>query len=572
MKFAVSLNKSFKLFAFLLLLLPQICGASQANDIKPTEKTHAISKKSLKGYLFELSFNDAGNIEIIYYISFGKKQSGHEIYEFDKSLNFLGIKEVPERKTRYKEKPTKTSKVVYATVGGGSSFNILSTKVNLHTATYTYTWDVERQKYKSKRSDVKDVKAKNVDNNSYNGNASFRDENGNLILLASSTKSKEGKGKNKEYSLLKVGNNLEIQDMPIQFDVEHTLVYSFVLNKHNSSEDEGESDDFELVGLESDLVFIFAPNEGNMNEYTWLQMDKSGKIKHRLKINAPGNILAVTAHNISPDGTVYLCALTAGGKKSFDDVIGEYTPIENPHYLKYGTPNYRMESYERKMEKFKFESFTTIKIQDGKLIYMNSTPIKDFKSKLVTPPNQKKGYSYDGKRFVVNNFIMLPDESFLISGQIKVPVFKPEPKNYKYTHLICLRIDKSGKLMAQFSYKPGSESDKNAAYFQIPQQFIVGQDKNNLYWVNFEIKTTSKTYSSFNAYYYNQTSVIMANYYPSIGKINLNTNQISNFEIAGKGKFYANRPNFSIDVADHSRVYVSEDKKGKIMLLKYDFN
>lgn len=568
MKFAVVGKKSFKLFLALLVLFPQMGQTSQANDAKPVEKIHALSKKSVKGYLFELSFNEAGNIEVIYYISLGKKQFGLEIYEFDKSLNFLGVKEVPERKTRYKEKPTKTKKVVDVSVGGGSSFNILSTKLNLHTATKTYTWDVERQKYRVKRSDVKDVKARNVEDNKYNGVAANQTSDGLPLVLATSVKNKEGVGKIREFSLLKIGENLDIEDIPIEFAVEHTLVYTFELEADIAVDEDNSEED-----IANDIVYIFAPNKGNMTEYTWLQIDGKGKIKHRFIINAPGPVMAITAHNISKDGQIYLCALTSSINKSFDGVIGEYTPIENNHYLKYGTPNYRMETYERKMEKFKFESFTTLKIQNGKLIWMNSTPIKDFKSKLVTPPNQKKGYSYEGRRFVVNNFILLPDESFLISGQIKVAKFKQEPKNYEYTHLICLRIDKSGQLMAQFSYKPGSESDKNAVYFQIPQQFIVGKDKNNLYWVNYEIKTTSKTYSSFAAYSSNQTTVIMANYYPSIGKIDLATNKISNFEIAGKGSFYVNRPYFYIRMQDGiSRVFLGQDKKGKIMLLKYDFN
>lgn len=563
-------HKTIKMSLALMLMFPQLGMTSRSSESQLTEKTHAISKKSLKGYLFELSMNDAGNIEVIYYISMGKKQSGYEIYEFDKSLNFLGVKELAERKTRYKEKPTKTYKVVYATVGGGSSFNILSTKVNLHTATYTAVWDFERQVYKTKKSDVKNVKAKNVDNETYNGNVSFRDNNGNLLLLATSTKTKEGKAKRKEFSLLRVGQNLDIQDIPIEFDVEHSLVYSFVVNNGKTTED---SDDPEYLDTGKDMVFIFSPNEGNMSEYTWLQMDVEGKVTHRMKIDAPGNVMAVTAHNVTADGTVYLCALTSTIKKSYDGVIGDYTPIENPHYLKYGTPNYRMETYERKMEKFKFESFTTLKIKNGKLLWINSTPINDFKSKLVTPPNQKKGYSYDGKRFVVNSFLILPDESFLISGQIKIPVFKQEPKNYKYTDVICLRIDKQGKLIAQFSYKPGSFSDKEAGYFAIPQQFILGKDNKNLYWVNYEIKTTKKSYSSFSAYYYNQTSIISANYYPAIGKIDLNNNTLSNFEIVGKGKFYVNRPDFSLTLpGTNSRVYLTEDKKGKIMLLKYDFN
>lgn len=544
-----------------ILLGISLTGYSQ----QKIEKIQTLSKAAAKGYMFEANLNDKGNIEVVYNLKSGKDKVVHEVYEFDTALNLIGSRAEETRKPMGINRPETTNTYVYATVGGGSSFTILSTKLNLYLRTINNIWDIEKQRYT--RKVLKNVEAtpKNAENRAYNGNVSYESVDGTIYLLVSSVKSDKN-DKNKEYSLLKVGSDLELNEFPITFDRPHVLTYSLLVPKAENEEYEYEE---ELVSSH-DMIFVFAPTSGNLNEYTFVQMDQKGQIKHQFTVDSPNSVMAITAHNATADGTIYLCALSVNDKRNFLSAIGEYAPIMNPSYLKYGTSNYRMEVYDRNMEKMKFKEFLTIKIKAGKLEWMNATPIENFKSKLKTPPNQKGGYAYDGKRFEVRTFSVMPDEGFIITGQLKVPVFKPEPNHIHYKDLICLRIDNKGNLVSQFSYKPASLSDSKSLIFPIYQGLIPSTDSKSLYWVNYEVKAT-KGYSSFyNAY--NGVSTVYANFYPAIGKIDLETNTISNFEVMGDRKFLLNRQNSYVDLpAENSRVYIGEDRKGKIILAKYSF-
>jgi len=526
------------------------------------EVVQEISKKAVKGYLYETLINDNNNIELVYKIKSGKDKVVYEVYEFDQALKFIGKTELETKKSKYKEKPELTGQYVGASVGGSNSFNILSGKLNLYSVSYKKTWDAERQRYEKKITKREDIKAKNAENKNYFGNVEYQKDDGSLILLASSSKS-DKEDQNKQYSLIKVNKQLEMEELPISFDRAHILVYSMLVanGEEKFVEDENEISD-------KDMMFIFAPLSGNLNEYTFIQYTNDCKERYRFTAALPKNITVINVGNSQPDGTIYLAGLSIQSKKTFDNVIGEWAPIQNFGYIQYGIANYKMEKFEKNTEKTEFEDFVTIKIKNGKLVWITPTPIKEFKSILKTPPSQKKGYSFDGKRFIVKGFKVLPDESFIVNGQVKLYVFKQEPNNINYKDLVCFRIDKTGKVVAQFSYAP--EVDKKSLIYPVPQFLNMGQDKNYLYWTNFETKVV-KGYSSFTAAYYG-VATLYPNYVPSVGKIDLSNNTISNFDIMGNRKFLLNNENMIIELPDGvSKVFVGEDKKGKVMLAKYSF-
>src|SRR5690606_2069687 len=115
-----------------------------------SETVHTISKEAKKGYMYEASLNEKGNLEVVFNIKVGKDGLKHEVYEFDPSLKFIGSTEKDSWKTRYEQRPEKKTKRVHATVGGGTSFTILSTKLALYTRTVKKTWDAEKQRYITK--------------------------------------------------------------------------------------------------------------------------------------------------------------------------------------------------------------------------------------------------------------------------------------------------------------------------------------------------------------------------------------------------------------------------------------
>jgi hypothetical protein len=551
--------KKTMLVTFLMFIVCNTYNVNYSFSQTKIEAQHTISKKANKGYLFETSLNENGNIELIYKIKAGKDKTTYEVYEFDKSLKFIQNKEADSHKTRYKTKAEISKKIVYATVGGGSSFDILSTKLHLHFKTIKKVWDVESQKYRVQTIQREDINPKNESNKKFKGNVDYNTADGSLFVLATSDK---GKGdKSKTYSLLKIDVEKNMSETEIEFDRQHVLIYSGLMT--NNAE---ESDN---VINNEEMFFVFAPETGNLKEYTILQYNIEGKLTQRYIMNVPKNILAITAHNITSDGSLYFCALSTENKKYFTNTIGEYTPIENLSYKKYGTANFAQETFDRNLEKTNFEDFVTIKIKNNKIEWINSTPISDFKKKVQSPPNQKGAWVYDGKSFVVNNFYVTKDEGFIITGQRKVYVFKPEPKNIEWRDVICIRLDNKGNLLAQFSYKP--VTDKESKLFPIPQELIPTEDGNNLYWMCYEVKATKGYSSWYNAY--SGTMTIVANYFPSLGKINLETNKLDNFSIMGERKFLLPRSNFYVNIPNEkTRVYVGQDKKGKIILTKYNLN
>ncbi|MBA3901609.1 MAG: hypothetical protein H0X62_15635, partial [Bacteroidetes bacterium] len=435
-----------KLLAFYILAALLITTSNML--AQKVETIHSLSKKATKGYLFEKSINDKGNIEIVYQIKSGKDKVVYETYEFDKSLKFIASKETETIKIT--QKPEKTEAFIYATVGGGTSFNILSTKVNLYKRTVNRVWDIENQRYRSKFVKQEEVKPKNAENKTFNGNVSYSAADGSLMLLVSSVKTDKN-DKVKEYSLLKVSPELNLTETPIAFDRPHTLIYSLIMPNGRTLDQEEEEEE---LSINDEMLFIFAPASGNLKEYTCIQYDINGKEKKRFTLNAPSSIMAITAHNFGPDGTAYLCALSLKSEKDFESVIGEFAPIENLGYLKYGSPNYKMETFERKLQNTKFTEFIMLKIKDGKAHTASTTPISEFKKLVKTPPSQKGGKSYEGKKFVVSGFYSIADGGFLLTGQLKNLVFKAPPLGIQYKDLICMRLNSEGKVVSQFTYAP----------------------------------------------------------------------------------------------------------------------
>jgi hypothetical protein len=559
------MNQLFSRLSGLLLFVFALSVSQVSWGQTKTQQIHKLSGKAKKGYMFEAYLNDNGNIELVYNIKSGKDKVVYEIYEFDKNLGLIGVRDEVERKPKGVVKPDRTFTQIYATVGGGTSFTILSTKLNLFQRTVNRTWDVEKQRYKVKVSETKEFKPKNAENKTFNGNASYRATDGSLWVLASSEKT-DKKDKSKEYSLLHVKTDLTLDETPINFDRQHVLVYTLIVPKGGMSDEDQDEDAEEEDG---DMLFFFAPTEGDLKQYSLVQFDAKGKLVRQTQMAVPGNLTTFSAHRTLSDGTIYLVGLSIDEpKKTFSSAIGEWAPIENPSYTQYGVPNYRHETLERNVERIKFSQFVTAKIKDGNVVWLNATPINDFKSKLRVPSNQKGGYSYDGKRFVINGFQMMPDEGFLITGQVKVPVFKQAPKNIQYRDVLVLRFDNKGNLLAQFSYKPTSLGDSKSIIYPIPQEFVASADGKSMYWINYEVKTFSGHASFYDAM--NGITTFYPNYYPAVVKLDLQGNTMGKSEVMGDKKFFLNKRNMYVNLpSEKARVYIGEDKKGKIMLAKF---
>ena len=544
-------------FPAVVFVLIASLGFAQA----PVEKVFELSKAAKGGYLYATEVNAAGNFEVTYQIPKNKKEIKYETYEFDKDFNLIKTTESEVDKTKLPDKPDINVDFINASVGGGSSFTILGTKLNLYRVTATKKWDKEKKRYKFVNYKSEDFKPKNESNKSYSGYAAYTNNTtGEMIALVTSEAEKGSKEKaKKDFALLQVKKDLTFNEIPFNFEKQQTLVYTTLMRRDFVSDDEDNLDN-------SDMIFVFADDkDGDASNYTYYKIAENGKVFEKIPFKNPGAVVPITAH-YQKDNVMYFTGVSLKSDKYFSQMIGEYSPLENYHYLKNGYENSRMESYTKKLETTKFNDFVLMKVANGKLAWSNSTPIAEFKSKLKTPPSSKGVKAYEGKKFFISDFMVDADENFLIAGQL---VRRDIKYNMQYKDVVCLHMDKNGKLLAQYGASPASVSDKENNRFSIPQYLINGQNSGNLYWALYEVQAT-KGYASWSDAY-NGSSTLYAHYFPSIAKIDKKSNTVTDFNQIG-GKKYLLNPNVMPVTKDNSMLFVCENKKkGTILLARYDF-
>ncbi len=535
------------------------------------EKTQDLSKNSSKGYFYDAIQNtETGGIEVTYKFKKSSKDAdaSYETYFFDKNLNFIKNEET---KVNIVDKSPYTKTSVYASVGGCSSFSILSTKLYLTKQTYNYEWNSDKKRFVGKRIESIEIKPANDDKRAYSGYDAFREkETGKMMVLTSSETKGEDKKIKKEFILLEIKPDLTTKEIALPLEASQ-LVYSDITKKENIVTNDGEDN----VTLDNgDMIFVFAPTFNKTSsidykKYTFLRIDKNGIIKENFKIDAPSANLIITGLGQANDGSIYLCGSYSKEEKTFDQLYKEYSPLENPCYT--GGSNYRMDTYETKTENMEMDFFTMIKIKNGKTEWIKNTAIEDLAKNLKTPDNKKKTPSYKGKRFLIEYFNVNSNGDVFISGQLLGRVKLGESSVKAYKEVVCLQISNMGDVKAQYGIQPESISDKMNTMFTIPQDFISTNNGSTLYWNLMEVKAIKGYASFFDAY--NGSPTFYPNYYPSIIKINASTNTIEDYKIIGDRKFLLNKTvPYIYNKADKSIIYIGSDKEKKLWLAKYTMN
>lgn len=467
------------------------------------------------------------------------------------------------------DKPDYTKSFVYATVGGCNSFNILSTKLHLSKLTYEYKWNVEKKGFIRKKIEDVEIKPANDDKRAYSGYASFKDsETGKLMVLVSS-ETKTDNGIKKDFVLLDVKPDLSVTEIELPL-ASSQLVYCTTLA--NPSDDDENDDDGDIKN--SDMLFVFAPTFNKKNpvdykKYTYLRIDKNGVIKENIKFDAPSANLIVSGVGQGKNGSIYLCGSYNNEDKTFDQLYKEYSPLRNPCYSQ--GANSRMDVYERKTEKVKMDYVSMIKCSNGKIDWITNNAIANFEKVLKTAPGQKKASIYKGNRLHIGYFSVSSNGDLFVAGQLKGRILLDKVSYVTYRDVICMQFNAQGEIKAQYGIKTESIGDKKNTIFQMPQQFYIGNDGQTLYWSLLEISCKKGYASFFDAYYGAPT--YYANFYPSMIKININTNEISDYKIIGGRKFLLNKKApYIYNEKDKSVIYIGSDKKSKLWLAKYSMN
>jgi hypothetical protein len=325
--------------------------------------------------------------------------------------------------------------------------------------------------------------------------------------------------------------------------------------------------------LQSGNVFaVFAPNKGatDTKKYILTEFTSKGELVSSNEFNAPSpNTLIMDYTEVN--GDLFFVAGSDKSNDAYNEVFTSYAPIDNPGYST--GANKQMDKYEKKVLGHEFDNFHLLRISKGQLLLASTTPVKEFKSKVVTPPSQKKSHPYEGKKMIVSNIVVTPAGDYLVAGQLndKKMTNNGSSYSYKYYDYVCLQFDKNGTLKAQYAVEKEFDDSKNESY-RSAQNFVLSADGNSAYWELMEIKVV-KFYESV-ADAYNGNASYAPHYFPRIAKINFSASTLGDFTGLGeKGKFLVYRYHTSLnDEKTNTRYYIGhDDDYEKIWIGKYSF-
>ncbi len=514
------------------------------------ETSQELSKAAKKGMLVDAVFAEDGNIKLTYKMKVDKKsdQVAYEDYVFDKSLGYVGIQPTKENK---KTNPDTKVTSVAAFVGGSNSFNVLSMNLTLQQEVWEKNWNYDRQTYQwGKRLSKETVKPKNNDSK-YKGFASYaNDDDGSVLVLASYDK---GKDDDDQFVYLHISNDLNLKETKVPLNGDYSLVYSGKLQSGN-------------------VFAVFAPNKGmaDTKKYMLTEFTNKGDLVSSNEFNAPSPNTVIMDYT-EVNGDLFFVAGSDKSNDAFNQLFTSYAPIDNPGYST--GANKQMDKYEKRVLGHEFDNFHLLRISKGQLILASTTPVKDFKSKVVTPPSQKKSHPYEGKKMVIQNIVITPAGDYLVAGQLndKKITNNGSAYSYKYYDYVCLHFDKNGTLKAQYAVEKEFDDSKSESYAGA-QSFILSADGSTAYWELMEIKVVKYYESVIDAY--NGSASYAPHYFPRIAKINLTGNALGDFIGLGeKGKFLVYRYHTSLtDDKTNTRYYIGhDDDYEKIWLGKYSF-
>ena len=188
-----------------------------------------------------------------------------------------------------------------------------------------------------------------------------------------------------------------------------------------------------------------------------------------------------------------------------------------------------------------------MKVADHKIDYFTETDLEEFDSKIKMPPGQKKGPSYEGKKFLIANYRIAPNGDFIVAGQN----FKPGKDGPKFEDVIAFHFDQNGKLRSQYSLQT-NESNKYAKAFGTEQTFFPSTDGSKVFWLLQEIVGQSNARNKMLTY-------------PNMGGIDLGSGEVSTFTAFGGEEGYYLDPSFPFLETNEGNkiVFFGSDKKGK---------
>jgi len=335
--------------------------------------------------------------------------------------------------------------------------------------------------------------------------------NGELYIITGLKNDKDKYSYLKNIHFLRINNDLDVvKDIEIKFDYPQGLV----VDKSFSDED----------GNLLELVCLFAPikkgdnPDPDKNKYTLIRVNANLEVLDRLSINSNSSFWAANEIVENPDDPNEL-------------VIYGPCYSDNDKYFDLLTKD--------EIEKTKFDAFQIMKIRDHQINYITNTELDEFASKIHTPASQRKTPQYRGKKFELADALILSNGDIIITGQNWGGKLNPITgvRQLAYKDIIGLHFGNTGNLLAQF----GIDTKENNADFPTPQFVLENSDHNSAYWMICEVKGLKGEGLGFQLAGLGQMSSFLKKrllIYPTMGRIDLNNNNVSEVKVYGEGKYF----------------------------------
>jgi hypothetical protein len=494
-------------------------------QIVEAEKTYDISRKAKKGALANVDW-DGTHYLLTYVTKATDSKIKMEHYLFDLDFNFVEMKEQVETGENLKKehKWFKWQGENYSIESNTVEASLTGT-LSLRKRKITYTYDYDNATYDKKVETLNKVEPRSDDGRKFFYYSHGEDDiTGDIYILCgikpTMKDTKEGgqkMGLRQMFDLvvLKYNKALDlVGEVPIQFEYPQEMAFARSLPSS--------SDDREIESM----CFIFAPY-GAPGSYKFSDPEKTNfhyvRVSHNLKIV---DNIKFTSHQsywnieevIFNNNSIYLFGPSSLGKDKY------FTMLKGSQ---------------------KFKSVQLMKVANNKIEYLTETDLPEFKSKLKTPPSQKKAPAYEGKKFYFAN------SQVSSSGDFFVIVQNKDDKGYN--DVLTFHFDSKGVLKAQYSLDV-KESNKYAKEGPADQDLVESLDGKSMYWFLREVRGVA------------QWSGNKPLTYPRIGKIDIANGTLSDFKEFGKiGKetFYLD-PNFPYlkKEGQNVAVFFGSDKSG----------
>ena len=495
-------------YVILPLLLIAFVAQSQTVDI---EKTYDVSKEAQKGFIHLINNDEAKQqLDVIYRVRAKRNQMKFISYSFDYNFSLVNQGEEivdMEKELPSKYRPKRYKGENYEREGLFVEPNMMGTLVLKRKVTH-FNWNWFTSNYSVNTSVEGKLKAKTDDDKKlfYHYHIENNDDGTAMILAGEKGSPKEGPLNHMmNYHFVKYDINLtKLADVSVNFETPQALagLWSFL--------DENEN--------QSDFVALFATTKvpryvggGKMwgkdpTEYTYVRVSYDGKLIDRITFNSPNSLWRVDEFMKAKDGSVYFYGPS-------NDEKGEYY----------------VNRTEVSSDKTKWPQFQLAKVTNGKIDFVTSTSMEEFKSKLKPQPDGKKGEPYNGRRVVFSEAIVSPIGDLVLAGQNYgiARNAKGQISGREYEDLVMFHFDNKGKLISEYTM-----NKKKAATSPDIQFFEFSSDGKSMYWSFFD-NIDTKTVKELDFVIEKPLGM------PKMAKINLGTGAFEKYSEYGKGDNFA---------------------------------